>query len=219
MAIEHGGAMPDFQPHTLDRAAGRVQVQELKALLESSADLPETVFHAFFEPRADLRALVGLYSGALLSPDRLAWQYPLFGDFRCDFAVGDWARKAYTFVEFEDARPNSLFVKQGEKATRAWASRFESGYSQVIDWFYKLQAMTDTPDMEARLGKRSVRYTGVLVIGRDQHLQAGERLRLEWRRDHVVVNSRQIVCVTYDELLQDLLFRLDQYTEAEAAGG
>lgn len=211
--------MPDFQPHTLDPAACRPQVQELKALLDGSADLGEAVFHDFFEPRAQLRALVGLYNTSLASPDRLAWQYPIFGDFRCDFAVGDWGRKAYTFVEFEDARPNSLFVKQGERATRAWSPRFDGGYSQVIDWFYKLQVMTDTPDMEARFGKRSIRYTGVLIIGRDQHFQAGERLRLEWRRDHVVVNSKHLVCVTYDELLDDLLFRLDQYTVAGAAGG
>jgi hypothetical protein len=211
--------MPEFQPHTLDLAACRQQVQELKTLLNSSADLGETAFHAFFEPRSHLRALVGLYNPSLASPDRLAWQYPIFGDFRCDFAVGDWARKAYTFVEYEDARPNSLFVKQGEKATRAWSPRFDGGFSQVIDWFYKLQVMTDTPDMEARFGKRSIRYTGVLVIGRDQHMQAGERLRLEWRRDHVVVNSKHIFCVTYDQLLEDLLFRLDQYTAAGAAGG
>jgi Shedu protein SduA, C-terminal len=211
--------MPDFEPHTLDLAACRQQIQELKTLLDSSADLAEAVFHDFFEPRAHLRALVGQYNPPLISPDRLAWQYPIFGDFRCDFAIGDWARKAYTFVEFEDARPNSLFVKQGDKATRAWSPRFDSGYGQLIDWFYKLQVMTDTADMEARLGKRSIRYTGVLIIGRDQHFQAGERLRLEWRREHVVVNSRHIVCVTYDELLDDLLFRLDQYTAAGAAGG
>jgi hypothetical protein len=117
-------------------------------------------------------------------------------------------------ARLEDARPNSVFVKQGEKVTRAWSSRFDAGYGQVIDWFYKLQVMTDTPDMEARFGKRSIRYTGVLIIGRDQHFQAGERLRLEWRRDHVVVNSKHVVCVTYDELLDDLLFRLDQYTVA-----
>jgi hypothetical protein len=59
----------------------------------------------------------------------------------------------------------------------------------------------------------------VLIIGRDQHFQACERLRLEWRRDHVVVNSKHVVCVTYDELLEDLLFRLDQYTVAGTAGG
>jgi hypothetical protein len=211
--------MPDFQPHALDLAVGRQQVQELKALLDSSADLGEGQLHDFFEPRAHLRALVGLYNPSLASPDRLAWQYPMFGDFRCDIAIGDWARKAYPFVEYEDARASSLFVKQGAKATRAWSARFESGYSQVIDWFYKLQVMSDTPNMEARLGKRAIRYTGVLIIGRDQHFQAGERLRLAWRREHVVVNSKHIVCVTYDELLEDLLFRLDQYAAAGAAGG
>lgn len=211
--------MPDFQPYTFDRGLCHQQVQELKALLNGSADLSEAVFHDFFESRSHLRALVGPYNPSLLAPDRLAWQYPIFGDFRCDFVIGDWARKAYTFVEFEDARPNSLFVKQGEKATRAWSSRFESGFSQIIDWFYKLQVMTDTPDMEARLGKRAIRYTGVLIIGRDRHLQAGERLRLDWRQDHVVVNSRHIICVTYDQLVDDLLFRLDTYTASGQAGG
>src|ERR1700747_1252203 len=111
--------MPDFQPHTFDPAAYRQQVQELKVLLDSSADLGEAVFHAFCEPRADLRALIGQYNPSLASPDRVAWQYPIFGDFRSDFAIGDWARKAYTFVEFEDARPNSLFVAQGNRPSRA----------------------------------------------------------------------------------------------------
>ncbi|MBL8798013.1 MAG: hypothetical protein JNM56_29215, partial [Planctomycetia bacterium] len=62
-------------------------------------------------------------------------------------------------------------------------------------------------------------YTGVLIVGRDQHLLPGERLRLEWRREHVLVNSKHIVCVTYDELLEDLWFRLDQYGVAGASGG
>jgi hypothetical protein len=210
--------MPDFQPHVFDRAACRHQVQELKALLDSSSDLGEAVFHDFFEPRLHLRALIGPYNSALGSLDRLAWQYPIFGDFRCDFAIGDWTRKAYTFVEFEDGRPNSLFVKQGEKATRAWSPRFDGGYSQIIDWFYKLHVMTDTPDMEARFGKRSIRYTGVLIAGREQHFQAGERLRLDWRQEHVVVNSKHVVCITYDQLLEDLLFRLNESIVAANAG-
>jgi hypothetical protein len=42
--------MPDFQPHLMDQFACRQQAQELKALLDSSADLGEAVFHDFFEP-------------------------------------------------------------------------------------------------------------------------------------------------------------------------
>ena len=79
--------------------------------------------------------------------------------------------------------------------------------------------MTDTPDMETRFGKRVIRYAGVLIIGRDQHLQVGERMRLDWRQDHVLVNSKHVFCVTYDQLVEDLLFRLDQFTRAGAASG
>src|SRR4051794_20483968 len=131
--------MPDFEPHRLDLPACRAQVNELKDLLDSSADLDEKRLAHFFKPRTHLRALVGLYNESLASPDLLAWQYPILDKFRCDFAVGDWKRKAFTFVELEDARPHSLFVKQGKRAARAWSPRFEGGYSQIIDWFYKLQ--------------------------------------------------------------------------------
>jgi hypothetical protein len=210
--------MPEFTPHTLNLADARTEVQALKVMLDGSNDLPETAFDEFFETNLHLRALVGLYNPSLFSPDRLAWQYPIFGSFRCDFAIGDALRHAYTFVELEDARPNSLFVKQGQRATRAWSPRFESGFSQITDWFYKLQLMTDTEDMESQFGKRAIRYTGVLIIGRDQHLHAGERLRLDWRQDHVVLNSKHVVYVTYDQLVDDLLFKLDQYAAASAAG-
>src|ERR1043166_3074039 len=168
--------MPDFEPYVSDLAGGKQQVQELKDLLDSSTDLGEAAIRAFLKPRSHLRALIGSYNESFSSPDLLAWEYPIFGDFRCDFAVGDSERKAFTFVECEDARPTSLFVKQGKKATRAWAPRFDGGYGQIIDWFYKLHVMTDTPDMETRFGKRAIRYTGVLIIGRDQYLQVGERL-------------------------------------------
>jgi hypothetical protein len=217
--MENRKAMPDFEPYALDLAACKDQVEQLKTLLDGSADLGEATLRKLFKPRSHLRALIGQYNPLLASPDRLAWEYPIFGDFRCDFAVGDAARAAYTFVEYEDARPNSLFVKQGKKATRAWSPRFDSGYGQIIDWFYKLQVMTNTPDMEARFGKRAIRYVGVLIIGREQHMTVGERLRLEWRQEHVAVNSKHVVCVTYDQLIDDLLFRLDNYTTAGQAGG
>jgi hypothetical protein len=50
-------------------------------------------------------------------------------------------------------------------------------------------------------------------------MSAGERLRLEWRREHVVVNSKHIVCVTYDQLVEDLVFGLQRYMPPGSAGG
>jgi hypothetical protein len=212
--------MADLKPHKLDLAACRKEVLELKQLLDNSADLSERKDIApFFKARPQLSALTGIYNPDIARFDLLAWEYVLFGDFQCDIVVGDSVRKAYTFLEFEDARPNSVFVKQGAKATREWSSRFEHGYSQLIDWFYKLTVMTDTPDMEARLGKRSIDYTGVLVVGRDQYIDHGERMRLDWRRQHVVVHSKKIHCITFDQLVEDLLFRLDSYALAAKAGG
>ena len=70
------------------------------------------------------------------------------------------SRRACTFVELEDAGPRSLFVKHGDKSTREWSPRFDHGYSQVVDWFHKLQDMTHTATMEARFGKRAIDYTG-----------------------------------------------------------
>jgi hypothetical protein len=89
----------------------------------------------------------------------------------------------------------------------------------VVDWFDKLQDLTQTATMEARFGRRAIDYAGVLVIGRDQHMSTAEHERLRWRREHVIVNSKRIVCVTSDELLGDLIYRLDWYGPAIHAGG
>src|SRR5207244_7451134 len=64
-AIERGRPMPDFLPHTFDAVVCRQQVQELKSLLDSSADIGEAAFHEFFEPRLHLRALIGRLNPAL----------------------------------------------------------------------------------------------------------------------------------------------------------
>jgi Domain of unknown function (DUF4263) len=209
--------MPDFVAHALNYSVCRAEVEELRSLLRANPQLGERRINRFLRNRPHLSALIALYNTAITRFDRLAWEYRLFGDFQCDLVVGDFARKAYAFIEFEDAGPKSLFVKQGKKATREWSSHFENGYSQIVDWFYKLQVMTNTPDMEDRFGKRAIDYTGVLIVGREQYQTTGERMRLEWRREHVVVNSKKVMCVTYDQLVEDLLCRLDsRSTEAQA---
>src|SRR5207245_2833210 len=94
-------------------------------------------------------------------------------------------------------RPKECVRQTGKKTTREWSPRFDHGYSQIIDWFYKLADRTNSDEFEARFGKKSISFTGSLIIGRSQYLDAGERLRLEWRREHVVVHSRKIQCVTF----------------------
>jgi len=50
----------------------------------------------------------------------------------------------------------------------------------------------------------------MLVVGRTQGLSDFERKRLERRRNSVLVNSRYIQCMTYDELYDDLRFQLEK---------
>jgi Domain of unknown function (DUF4263) len=55
----------------------------------------------------------------------------------------------------------------------------------------------------------AINYSGILVIGRDEGLTQLDKRRLEWRQDKVIINSKKIFCVTYDQLYRDLSGRLD----------
>jgi hypothetical protein len=114
-------------------------------------------------------------------------------------------------VEFEDAEADSVFKRGGARARRDWSPRFDRGYSQIIDWFCKPHDMEKSDEFEARFGARSIEYSGLLVVGRERHFEPGERRRLEWRRSFVVVNSKKIRCVTFDESLALLTGRLAEY--------
>jgi hypothetical protein len=141
--------------------------------------------------------------------DRIAYEFDIFGDHTADLVVGDATRRTYSFIEFEDASPESIFRKEGKKGTLAWATRFERGYSQIVDWFWKLDDLARTDTLRYRFeGAKSIRYHGLLVIGRTSHLAPLEQERLSWRRDRVVVDSRRISCVTFDELYDNLRDKL-----------
>ena len=56
-------------------------------------------------------------------------------------------------------RPDSVFRKGGKKDTLVWASRFEQGSSQIIDWFWKLDDLARTDTLRHRFeGAKSIRY-------------------------------------------------------------
>jgi len=201
--------MKTFDTIAFDFVRSEKAVLDFESLLRKNPSLKEKKdILPFFHRRPQLCALYGVLSPVIGAVDRVAREYDLFGDFACDLALGDWDRKAYCFIEFEDAEPQSIFQKAGQKATREWGRRFEHGYSQVIDWFHKLTKMAEHPDFEGRFGKRTIAFDGALVIGRDKDLVATEVARLEWRQDHVIVHSKRVACVTFDELLRLMQRRL-----------
>ena len=187
----------------------RQQVGEFRALLESRTELAEASdVLPFFRDRRHLAVLLGMFNTRIAWADRIAYEFDVFGDFACDLVVGEWGTGSYCFVEFEDASLNSVFDRQGKKATRDWSRRFDHGCSQIVDWLHKLNDLSGGHDFVTRFGRPLINYETVLVIGRDQHLDEGERQRLEWRSNNVVVNSKRIHCLTFDQLLSQLSTRL-----------
>ncbi len=198
--------MKEFSRIEFDPAQCRQELAAFRALLECKEELEEgTDIKPFFEEHIQLSALLGTYHWGYAHMDLVAFQYQLFGDFGCDQVVGDSQRKIFGFIEWEDATTTSLFRRQGQKASPEWSSRVEGAFSQVLDWFWKLDDMAATQDFTARFGAPQMSYFGLIVIGRDSWLvHPREQQRWEWRSRKVLVNSLPVRFVTYDRLYQDL---------------
>jgi hypothetical protein len=202
-------ALPGFQALAFDAAQCHRDLDDLEALLSARNTLRENAdILPFFRAHPHLSLLLGSYNPNMITYDRLAYELSLFGQFRADIVVGDWTSKRYCFVEFEDAAPDSVFVAGRGEQTTEWAARFEHGYSQIIDWFWLLEASKNTELIERQFGQRAVPFSGLLVVGRNKGISVADRSRFEWRRDYVVVNSKQIFFCTFDELLRDMRRRL-----------
>jgi hypothetical protein len=204
--------MKAFRKHSISFEECSSELEEFKKLLDSKPELEEKKdILPFFEKNQHVAAFIGSYIPDISNPDKIANEYDVFGDFTCDLAVGDSSSLNYLFVEFEDAKTNSLF-KQNTRSTPDWSSRLEHGFSQVIDWLWKLNDMVRTDDYESRFGAKYVEVHGLVVIGRDESMEVREKNRLKWRQDHTVINSKKISIITYDQLYMDLKYRLSAYS-------
>ncbi len=212
--MEDEQPLPGFVAMTFDPVQGRLDLDAFEQLLFQNAELSEREdILPFFRAHPHLALLLGTYNSNIITADRLAFELSLFGQFTADVVVGDWHRKRYCLVECEDGKSNSIFVRRGRQTTN-WSARFNAGYNQIIDWFWMLEATKNTELFERQFGKRTINAGGLLVIGRDRGVTAADRLRLEWRRDHVIVNSKNVYCCTFDELLRDLRERLESWPVA-----
>jgi hypothetical protein len=193
------------------------EAQELKTFLGSHTSLKERgEILPFFKDRHHLSAFLSVNNARAVQYDRIAHEYPMFGDFTCDLVAGDWSRSAFVFVEFENAAVDSVFV-QKTRATPEWSSRFEHGFSQILDWFYKMDTQRHSADFEHRFGSRDVHVSGLLVVGRKQDLGPREKERLNWRHQHVTVHGKQIYSMTFDDLCEDTLERLSRFPALKKA--
>jgi len=129
----------EFKHIRFDPVQCRKEAEQLREFLATNRELQERMqVLPFFKNRLHLSAFLGSYHPEIVRYDLVAHEFPLFGDFTADLVVGDSKNSAFAFIEFEDASPQSIFVKK--KATPDWSPRFEHGFSQLVDWFFKLQA-------------------------------------------------------------------------------
>jgi hypothetical protein len=200
-----------FEELQFDRQRCQNELDAFAQLLTSSGHLSEKRdILPFFSVHRQVVALLGTYNPNLIVPDRVAIELPLFGDFVVDVAVGDWERKAFCFIEFEDGTPESIFARRG-RHTREWSPRFEHGFGQIVDWIWKLDDLKNTTTFARQFGAGTITTSFLLIIGREAGLTSSDRPRFHWRRDHVLVGSRHVQCYTFEECLRDLRLRLNAY--------
>jgi hypothetical protein len=185
------------------------ELAEFGDLLDKRGELSEKHdLLPFFAKRPHLSAFAASWNLHIDEINLFGFEFDLFGNFRCDWAAGDSKSGQFVLVEIEDARANSVFGG-GEKYHDEWGRRFEHGYSQLIDWFWALDMYRDNPDFRKRFGGGAPNFSGLLLVGRNRFLDAAMRERLNWRVQRVTINSNRIICMTFDELRERMVRRVE----------
>lgn len=207
----------------LDLPACEQSLLALEAFLSSNLEIEETGaggLQEFFENHPDLLLLMGDCFFPSLSPHYYGKEFSILGEFRADFAISDKSQSKFLFVEFESAKTDSVFVTKYDGKTITsydWSPRFEHGFSQVVDWQYRMDDLGRTSRLEEHFGSAKVDHEGILVVGRDHFVKkAGCLSRLAWRKEKVVINSKRVHCLTFDGLLIELRGRYDAISEVLA---
>jgi hypothetical protein len=203
--------MKGLDSFNLDIKKCLFELEEFEKLLLNNKELKESKdILPFFKQRLHLSAFIGFYVPQIIRFNQIKHEFTFFGDFRADLAVGDSVNNTYCFIEFEDATEDSIFVEKG-RSTSDWSPRFEHGFSQIIDWFWKIDDFKNTSLARSIFESENIEFYGILVIGRDNFLSDIDKTRLKWRLNKVLVDSRKVICITFDQLARDMRDRLSLY--------
>lgn len=207
--------MKEFEEVVFDPVKCRKELNHFKKLLDSKKSLVERKeLQPFFRRNKQLAAFLGTYVPDIGPANRLAYEFPLFGNFAADIILGNAEVGEYCLLELEDASQSSILRKVPGKATKEWSPRFDHGCSQLIDWFYALDDMKKTSEFAKHFGHGHIKLFGLLLIGRSAGLTEDDRTRLKWRTEKVIVDSHPLFCLTFDEIYQHLERRINFYPQA-----
>jgi hypothetical protein len=185
-------------------------LKELEAFLNDNTSLKERdQVIPFFGSHPQLIAALGWMNAAAGRPDRYATELDLFGDFSCDAAAGDVAAGAFTLIEFEDATEYSIFkAPEPGKSIRKWSARFEHGFSQLVDWAWRLGTEGNSQATERIFGSQPVSVHLLLVVGRNTDLRDQDFRRMSWRSQNLRLGGHSMSCLTFDNVLSALRGRV-----------
>jgi hypothetical protein len=194
-----------FKQIKLDPKKRRKEIGEFGALLKSKLSLSEKDdIQPFFKKRSQITAFIGSYMRDTGPATDYVFEYPFYGDFAADLIVGDKPGKRFCVIEFEDGSKDSIFKVPKSKSTPEWSQRFEHGFSQIVDWFTLIDDLKKTNRFKKDFGPDHIRFSAMLIIGRDVGVTDYERTRLDWRADKVRVDSHPVECVTFDGLYEHM---------------
>ncbi|AFZ26248.1 hypothetical protein Cylst_4144 [Cylindrospermum stagnale PCC 7417] len=203
--------MKGLDSFTIDLKKCRFELDEFEKLLLNNSELQESKdILPLFKERLHLSAFIGSYVPDIVRFNQIKHEFSFFGDFRADLVVGDSVNNTYCFIEFEDATKDSIFVNKG-RSTSDWSPRFEHGFSQIIDWFWKIDDFKNTTSSRSIFESENIEFYGILIIGRDAFISPLDKARLKWRLNKVLVDSRKVICITFDQLARDIRDRLSLY--------
>lgn len=202
--------MNPLNPFSFDVTTCISELNEFEKLLEQEELREREDILPFFRKNLHLSAFIASYVAEIVRFDRIKHEFTFFGDFRADLVVGDSVNGTYCLIDFEDATRNSIFVERG-RSTSDWSPRFEHGFSQIVDWFWKLDDFRNTAQFRAIFDSDSINFCGMLIIGRESFLSPIDKNRLRWRLNKVLIDSQKIICITFDQLARDLKDRLSFY--------
>ena len=196
--------MKELDAIVFDKVKYERELDKLEQMLNAYPSLSESKhILPFFRQNKQISNKVASFLPMFHQIDQIGFEYDIFGDYKCDLIVGNSQKHTYCFIEFEDASENSVFIKKNTKYQPEFAPRFEHGYSQIVDWFYRLR-YASPQQLEERFGSHHIDYSGLLIIGRDAYLSKAEKRRLDWRHQNLIVDSKRIHIITFDELLASL---------------
>lgn len=203
----------DFTEVAFNHVQFKMELDQFRDLLNSKKILGEREIQELFKASLHLTAYIGTTFGNIGVAKQVAYEVQIMGDYGADIVFGN-REKQFCFVELENGGPDSVLEKVGKKSTKEWSKRFEHGFSQIVDRFCHLDDFKKTDRFHRNFGYGHIDFVGLLLIGRNEGLDADDIRRLRWRTHNVIVSSHPVVCMTYDDLYKELNEGYDRYSEA-----